>query len=54
MDEMTQKNAALVEETTAAAQSMAGQAGDLRQLVGFFRLEPGRNAGVSARERGRR
>ena len=37
MDEMTQKNAALVEETTAAAHSLAGQAGDLRTLVAFFR-----------------
>ena len=39
MDEMTQKNAALVEETTAAAQSMAGQASDLAVLVSFFKLE---------------
>ncbi len=38
MDEMTQKNAALVEETTAAAQSMARQSADLQTLVGFFRL----------------
>ena len=36
LDEMTQKNAALVEETTAAAQSMAGQAGDLKELMAFF------------------
>ncbi len=39
MDEMTQKNAALVEETTAAAQAMSGQAGDLKGLIGFFRME---------------
>ena len=39
MDEMTQRNAALVEETTAAAQSLAGQATELAQLVGFFRLK---------------
>ncbi|AWK86221.1 methyl-accepting chemotaxis protein [Azospirillum thermophilum] len=39
MDEMTQKNAALVEETTAAAQAMSGQATDLKSLIGFFRLE---------------
>ena len=38
MDEMTQKNAALVEETTAAAQSMSGQASNLADLVGFFKL----------------
>ena len=41
MDEMTQKNAALVEETTAAAQSMAGQASDLRHQVAFFKLAAG-------------
>jgi methyl-accepting chemotaxis protein len=39
MDEMTQRNAALVEETTAAAQSLAGQARELAQLVGFFKLD---------------
>ena len=39
MDEMTQKNAALVEETTAAAQSMASQATDLRGLVSFFKID---------------
>jgi len=44
MDEMTQKNAALVEETTAAAQSMAGQAGDLAVLVSFFKLEQSHGA----------
>nr|WP_246499872.1 methyl-accepting chemotaxis protein [Azospirillum soli] len=38
MDEMTQKNAALVEETTAASQSLANQATDLRRLVGYFKL----------------
>ncbi|WP_448188528.1 methyl-accepting chemotaxis protein [Azospirillum sp. sgz301742] len=38
MDEMTQKNAALVEETTAAAQAMSGQAQHLTELVGFFQL----------------
>jgi methyl-accepting chemotaxis protein len=37
MDEMTQKNAALVEETTAATHELAGQAADLRDLVTFFR-----------------
>ncbi|WP_448206053.1 methyl-accepting chemotaxis protein [Azospirillum sp. sgz302134] len=40
MDEMTQKNAALVEETTAAAQAMTGQAADLKTLIGFFKLDP--------------
>ncbi|MEI8394489.1 MAG: methyl-accepting chemotaxis protein, partial [Rhodospirillaceae bacterium] len=36
LDEMTQKNAALVEETSAAAQSMAGQAANLMELMSFF------------------
>jgi methyl-accepting chemotaxis protein len=40
MDEMTQRNAALVEETTAAAQALNGQAGELADAVGFFRQGP--------------
>ena len=48
MDEMTQKNAALVEETTAAAQSMAGQASDLKGLMAFF-VTDGDGAGSLAR-----
>ncbi len=42
MDEMTQRNSALVEETTAAAQSLASQANELAELVGFFRVGNGR------------
>ncbi|MBN3753307.1 HAMP domain-containing protein [Paraburkholderia sp. Tr-20389] len=38
MDEVTQQNAALVEEASAAAQSMASQASTLRELVSTFRL----------------
>ncbi|MGY6162063.1 methyl-accepting chemotaxis protein [Paraburkholderia strydomiana] len=38
MDEVTQQNAALVEEASAAAQSMAAQSGTLRELVSTFRL----------------
>jgi methyl-accepting chemotaxis protein len=37
MDEATQRNAALVEETTASAQSLAHQSTELAELVGFFR-----------------
>ncbi|ANC93176.1 methyl-accepting chemotaxis protein [Azospirillum humicireducens] len=48
MDEMTQKNAALVEETTAAAQAMSGQAGDLKALVGFFKFEQAAGYGYAA------
>jgi len=38
MDEMTQRNSALVEETTASAQSLAGQARELAEMVRFFRV----------------
>ncbi|MFN4311234.1 MAG: methyl-accepting chemotaxis protein [Ferrovibrio sp.] len=38
MDEMTQRNGALVEETTASAQSLADQARDLAASITFFRL----------------
>jgi methyl-accepting chemotaxis protein len=37
MDEMTQRNGALVEETSASAQSLARQAQRLAEMVGFFR-----------------
>ncbi|WP_430396757.1 methyl-accepting chemotaxis protein [Ferrovibrio sp.] len=38
MDEMTQRNSALVEETSAAAQALAGQARELADAVAFFKL----------------
>ncbi|CAD6508767.1 methyl-accepting chemotaxis protein [Paraburkholderia sabiae] len=38
MDEVTQQNAALVEEASAAAQSMASQASTLRDVVSTFKL----------------
>lgn len=47
MDEMTQQNAALVEEATAASQSMVDQANDMGQLVSFFNVGQ-LGAGVSA------
>jgi len=37
MDEMTQQNAALVEEAAAASESMGEQAGNLSKMVGFFK-----------------
>ncbi len=37
MDQMTQQNAALVEEAAAASQSMSEQAQDMSRLVAFFR-----------------
>ncbi len=38
MDEATQQNAALVEEASAAARAMAGQAADLDQAAALFRV----------------
>jgi methyl-accepting chemotaxis protein len=38
MDDMTQKNAALVEESTAAARALQGQSVDLRKMVAFFNV----------------
>ncbi|WP_408583553.1 methyl-accepting chemotaxis protein [Paraburkholderia tropica] len=38
MDQVTQQNAALVEEASAAAHSMAKQSSSLRDLVAFFKL----------------
>jgi methyl-accepting chemotaxis protein len=39
MDEITQQNAALVEQASAAAQSMQDQAGGLSQAVSVFKLD---------------
>ena len=39
MDEVTQQNAALVEEAAAAAESMQEQAGNLLEAVSVFKLE---------------
>ncbi|WP_036175711.1 methyl-accepting chemotaxis protein [Massilia sp. 9096] len=41
MDEVTQQNAALVEEASAASQSMRDQAARLAEVVGIFRLAHG-------------
>ncbi|SAL61420.1 methyl-accepting chemotaxis protein [Caballeronia peredens] len=41
MDEVTQQNAALVEEAAAAAQSLEDQAGRLRQAVAVFQVTDG-------------
>jgi methyl-accepting chemotaxis protein len=40
LDRMTQQNAALVEESAAAAESLKQQASRLTQMVGVFRLDP--------------
>ncbi|WP_250525860.1 methyl-accepting chemotaxis protein [Caballeronia sp. GAWG2-1] len=44
MDEVTQQNAALVEEAAAAAQSLEDQAGRLRQAVAVFQVNEGFSA----------
>jgi len=44
MDEVTQQNAALVEEAAAAAESMQEQAEALMRAVSIFKLEGGRTA----------
>ncbi|PPE64886.1 methyl-accepting chemotaxis protein, partial [Caldimonas caldifontis] len=40
LDQMTQQNAALVEESAAAAHSLQQQVGTLMSLVQTFRVEP--------------
>jgi methyl-accepting chemotaxis protein len=44
MDEMTQQNAALVEEAAAASESVDTQARSLQQLMAFFTIEEGGKA----------
>jgi methyl-accepting chemotaxis protein len=46
MDQVTQQNAALVEEASAAAQSVSAQSSTLREVVSIFRLgaEPAVNS----------
>ncbi|EIL92360.1 Cache sensor-containing methyl-accepting chemotaxis sensory transducer [Rhodanobacter fulvus Jip2] len=54
MDEVTQQNAALVEEASAAARAMQEQANELQRQMTFFRLgEPATAASVSAAPRPR-
>jgi methyl-accepting chemotaxis protein len=48
MDEMTQQNAALVEEATAASQSMADQARDLNQMMNRYRINEAAAGWVAA------
>jgi methyl-accepting chemotaxis protein len=40
LDQMTQQNAALVEQSAAAAESLKDQAHRLSQVLGTFRVEP--------------
>ena len=38
LDDMTQRNAALVEETTAAIEQTEGRASELDRIIGVFRI----------------
>ncbi len=49
MDEVTQQNAALVEEAAAASQALQEQAGRLAEVVGVFKLAQGQQAAPAAR-----
>ncbi len=46
MDKMTQQNAAMVEESSAAVRSLAAQADELARLVARFRLDTGVGASL--------
>ena len=50
LDQMTQQNAALVEESAAAAESLKDQAARLAEVVGTFQLD-GRGAAPGGRRR---
>jgi len=48
MDEVTQQNAALVEESAAAASSLEDQAHGLAQAVSVFRIDDAKTSGIAA------
>jgi len=52
MDNMTQDNAALVEEAAASSRSMQEQAAELRDLMSFFKIETGNRLGFDNSPRG--
>jgi methyl-accepting chemotaxis protein len=43
MDQVTQQNAALVEQSTAAVKSLVNQANDLKKLIEFFKVTERKN-----------
>ncbi|MEO8683360.1 MAG: methyl-accepting chemotaxis protein [Devosia sp.] len=51
MDEMTQHNAALVEETNAAIEQTEAQASELDRIVDVFVLDKARRSGAAAQDR---
>ncbi|CAN7215006.1 HAMP domain-containing methyl-accepting chemotaxis protein [Rhizobium sp. LjRoot98] len=48
MDQVTQQNAAMVEETNAASATLANEASRLRELIAQFQLDSGRGALATA------
>ncbi|PYE84960.1 methyl-accepting chemotaxis protein [Pseudoroseicyclus aestuarii] len=48
LDQVTQQNAAMVEESTAASHAMRGEADDLKQLVARFTLPSGAGGGKTS------
>ncbi|MDN7430770.1 methyl-accepting chemotaxis protein [Burkholderia sp. AU45388] len=50
MDEVTQQNAALVEESAAAAQSMSSQSSGLKEMISVFRITKHRDLSVPTSE----
>ncbi|ODT65883.1 MAG: hypothetical protein ABS75_29470 [Pelagibacterium sp. SCN 63-23] len=54
LDEMTQHNAALVEETNAAIEQTEAQAAELDRVIGTFTLEQADNMGAAPAEGGAR
>lgn len=54
MDKVTQQNAAMVEQSTAAARSLAGEADELARLVARFKLDSKAATPAMAESRGQR
>lgn len=52
MDQVTQQNAAMVEQSTAASHSLAHEAQELRRLVSVFRLSEGEHANAAGKPAG--
>jgi hypothetical protein len=44
MDQMTQQNAAMVEQSTAASHALASEAAQLAELISHFRIGDGESA----------
>jgi len=53
MDQVTQQNAAMVEETNAASATLANEASRLRDLIAQFVLDAGSSANTLARDKRR-